>query len=611
MANKKSKIASIQKKVQNKFANNTFYFHISPTINQFCELTNTPKNKIMEHYFEQSHSYSPFQTLSYDDVEELCTVFNFDLERDETLSHGTIIEKTAVFDIEDDKDERPPIVTIMGHVDHGKTTLLDYLRKSTITNQESGGITQHIGAYTVEYQDKSITVIDTPGHKAFTTMRARGANLTDIILLVVAADDGVKPQTIEAIEHAKNAKVPIIVVINKIDKPDVNFEKIQTDLASAGITPEEWGGDTIFVKISAITGAGINDLMEAILLTTEILALKANRNKSAVGTVIESRNEKGKGNTATVIVQNGTLKKGDSMVISNSYCKVKHILNQKFQSIDKALPSTPVRISGLSEQALAGDKFVCFKNDKEARKIANSRSQHQKILKGREGMPIQTSQIEKFLEEKKTKDLNFIIKADTEGTGAALKNMIEKIKNDEITIKVISSNTSPISDSDVLLAAVSNSNIIAFNNYPSSKVLRTASENKVQIKRYQVIYDIEDDIRQAMKGLTTPIHEEILVGEAEVREVFKSTKIGLIAGCMVVSGSAYNNKIAKVIREGKLIFSGTVASLKRFKNDAKEVRQGMECGITIGDFKDVKKADLIQFFENKVLEDDNKKRTTK
>ncbi|WP_036718729.1 translation initiation factor IF-2 [Paenibacillus harenae] len=499
-------------------------------------------------------------------------------------------------DVEEDLVARPPVVTIMGHVDHGKTTLLDSIRKSNVTGGEAGGITQHIGAYQVEINHKKITFLDTPGHEAFTLMRARGAQVTDITIIVVAADDGIMPQTVEAINHAKAAGVPIIVAVNKIDKPEANVDKIKQEMTEYELVPEEWGGDTIFVEVSAKQRIGLESLLEMILLVAEVNDYKANPNKRARATVIEAELDKGKGPVARILVQHGTLKIGDAFVAGNCFGRIRAMVNDKGRRLKEAGPSTPVEITGLTEVPQAGDPFMVFEDERKARAIADRRSIKQRQSEMGANTRVTLDDLYSHIKDGEIKDLNVIIKADVQGSSEALKGSLAKIDIEGVRVKIIHSGVGAITESDIILASASNAIVIGFNVRPDPQAEATIAQEKVDVRMHRVIYNVIDEIEQAMKGMLDPIYKEVVIGHAEVRNVFKVTKVGAIAGCMVTSGKIARNAEARLIRSGIVVYTGKIESLKRFKDDAKEVAQGYECGITLERFNDVKEGDTIEAF---------------
>lgn len=499
-------------------------------------------------------------------------------------------------DRQEDMEERPPVVTIMGHVDHGKTTLLDAIRNSKVVAGEAGGITQHIGAYQVEVNGKKITFLDTPGHAAFTSMRARGAQVTDITILVVAADDGVMPQTVEAINHAKAANVPIIVAVNKMDKEGANPDRVKQELTEHGLVPEEWGGETIFVPISALNHQGLDEILEMILLVSEMQELKANYNRLAKGTIIESQLDKGRGAVATVLVQNGTLRIGDPIVAGNSYGKIRAMINDRGKRIKEAGPSTPVEITGLNEVPHAGDPFIVFEEERKARVIGEKRA-----MKARESELNATARVTlddlyKQIQEGDVKELHVIIKGDVQGSVEALQGSLEKIDIAGVRVKIIHKGVGAITETDVTLASASNAIIIGFNVRPEPQARASAEKEKVDIRLHRIIYNVIEEIEAALQGMLDPVYFEVVTGRAEVRQVFKASNIGTIAGSYVIEGKVVRNGQVRIIRDGIVIFEGQVDALKRFKDDAKEVNQGYECGITIKNYSDIKEGDIIETF---------------
>ena len=538
-------------------------------------------------------------SLSFEDVEVLALDYNKTVKKEETADISNF-ENYEIEDKEEDLVERPPVVTIMGHVDHGKTTLLDTIRKSNVASGEAGGITQEIGAYQVECKGKKITFIDTPGHAAFTEMRARGASVTDIVIIIVAADDGVMPQTKEAIDHAKAANVPIIVCINKIDKPgvtDANIEKVMTSLVEAGLTPEEWGGDTLVTKISAKTGKGVDELLENILLIAEMQELKANPNRYATGAVLESKMDKHVGAVATLLIENGTLRLGDPLVVGTAFGKVRTLKDDLGRNIVEAPPAMPVEITGLSSVPSAGDKFMAFETEKQAKQIANDRS-----LRAKEGNA-DTNRAGMSLEElfgqinEGLKEINVILKTDTNGSLEAVKSSLEKIDVEGVKITVIRSAVGGITESDIVLASASNAIIIGFNVRGSNKVVDMAKEYNIEIRLYDIIYKVVEDMEKAMKGMLEPIYEEKVTGTAEIRQLFKFSKVGMIAGCHVISGTIKNNDKARVIRDGIVIYNGFIKSLQHEKDQIKEISKDYDCGLTLDNFQDYKEGDTIEVYE--------------
>lgn len=534
------------------------------------------------------------QPVDYDSAEVIVSEYDKVLKKAETAD----ISNFENFEIEDDaKDlvERPPVVTIMGHVDHGKTTLLDYIRKSNVASGEAGGITQAIGAYSVKYKDKSITFIDTPGHAAFTEMRARGASITDIVIIIVAADDGIMPQTREAIDHAKAAGVPIIVAINKIDKPDANIERIMTGLVENGLTPEEWGGDIIVNKISAATGENVDKLLDNILLIAEMEEYKANPSRYASGAVIESKKDSKVGSVVTLLIQNGTLRLGDPIVIGNSFGKVRTLKNDLGQNIVEAAPSTPVEVTGISEVPSAGDKFMAFESEKQAKQIAEERK-----LRSREkdtnfsGMSLEDlfGRIQEGV-----KEIKVVLKTDVNGSLEAVKNSLEKISVDGVKVTVIRGAVGAITESDIVLASASDALIIGFNVRGNTKTMDMAKQYGISIKTYDIIYKVVEDMEKAMKGMLEPEYEEKVTGTLEIRQIFKFSKVGLIAGCHVLSGTIKNNEKARIIRDNVVVYNGSIKSLQHEKDQVKEVKKDMDCGLTLENCQDYKEKDIIEVYD--------------
>ncbi|PMP92920.1 MAG: translation initiation factor IF-2 [Desulfurella sp.] len=520
---------------------------------------------------------------------------DYGVEVEEKTLEKTILEETESLDDEKDLQPRPPIVTVMGHVDHGKTSILDAIRHTHVVAKESGGITQHIGAYSVNYKGKQITFLDTPGHEAFTEMRARGALLTDIVVLVVAADDGVMPQTIEAINHAKAANVPIVVAINKIDKPNANPDKVKQELSHHNIIPEEWGGENLFVNVSAKKNIGIDDLLESILLQAEIMELKANPNKRAKGIVLEAKLDKQRGPVCDVVIQEGTLNVGDSIVAGIAYGKAKVLIDDKGKRVKKATVSMPVEILGLHDVPEAGDVLFVVKDEKTAKSIAEERKEKYKASLQKKSA-VSLENIFESLSSGQIKELPILIKADVFGSIEAISSSVQKISTDEVAVKIIHSGVGEITKSDVNLASVSNAIIIGFNVRPSNDALKLANDLKVEIRTYKIIYDIIEDIKKALSGLLSPTIEEEILGRIDVREVFSVPKIGNVAGCYVTYGKVTRNSKIRVIRNGVIIFEGSIASLKRFKDDVQEVVAGYECGIRIDKFNDINVGDQLESY---------------
>lgn len=535
------------------------------------------------------------QVLDKDAIELIAGEYGVEVE-EEIKIDTTDLEVYFTEDTAEELVERPSVVTIMGHVDHGKTTLLDSIRNTKVTEGEAGGITQHIGAYQVVENGKKITFLDTPGHAAFTTMRARGAKITDITILVVAADDGVMPQTVEAINHAKAAEVPIIVAVNKMDKEAANADRVMQELTEHGLVSEAWGGDTIFVPLSAKTGEGIDNLLEMILLVSEVEEYKANPNRNAVGTVIEAQLDKGRGSVATLLVQNGTLRIGDPIVVGNTYGRVRAMVNDKGRRVKEAGPSMPVEITGLNDVPQAGDRFVVFEDEKTARQIGEARAQVALVAHRGEKSIVSLDNLFEQLKQGEMKDLNIILKADVQGSAEAVAASLQKIDVEGVNIKIIHNGVGAINESDITLAAASNAIVIGFNVRPDVNAKRAAEAEKVDVRLHRIIYKVIEEIEAAMKGMLDPEFQEKIIGQAEIRQTFKVSKVGTIAGSYVTDGKITRDSGIRLIRNGVVIFEGQIDALKRFKDDAKEVSQGYECGITIKNFNDVKEGDIIEAY---------------
>ena len=533
-------------------------------------------------------------SIDFDNAALLVMDYGKELKR-EVKTDETKFEDFEIVDNEEDLVKRPPVVTIMGHVDHGKTTLLDTIRKTNVALGEAGGITQAINAYQVTYNGETITFIDTPGHAAFTEMRARGASITDIVIIIVAADDGVMPQTKEAIDHAKAAGVPILVAINKIDKPGANPDRVMTELAEYGLTPDTWGGDTIFTQISAKNGTNIDTLLENILLVAEMEGYKANPNRYAIGTVVESKLDKHVGSVVTLLIQNGTLRLGDPIVVGSAYGKIRTLKNDKGEEITSAYPSQPVEITGLNKTPSAGDKFMAFESEKQARSIGEAREQEERLNQNKTTSLTLEDVFAKIQDG--VKEVNVIIKADVNGSAEAVKSSLEKIEVDGVRVKVIRSSVGAITESDVVLANASNAILIGFNIRPNNSIKEYAKENGVEIRLYDIIYKAVEEMEAAMKGMLDPEYEEQVLGTAEVRQLFKFSKVGTIAGSYVLDGVIKNNARARVIRNSAVIYDGTIGSVQREKDSVKEVKKGLECGITINSFNDIKEGDIIEAYD--------------
>ncbi|CAM3808380.1 translation initiation factor IF-2 [Bacillus cereus] len=571
-------------------------FSGSLTVGELAKKLSKEPSEIIKKLFMLGIMATINQDLDKDTIELIATDYGIEVEEEVIVSET---EFETFIDEQDDEEnlkERPAVVTIMGHVDHGKTTLLDSIRNSKVTAGEAGGITQHIGAYQVEVNDKKITFLDTPGHAAFTTMRARGAQVTDITILVVAADDGVMPQTVEAISHAKAAGVPIIVAVNKMDKPAANPDRVMQELTEYELVPEAWGGDTIFVPISAIQGEGIDNLLEMILLVSEVEEYKANPNRYATGTVIEAQLDKGKGTIATLLVQNGTLRVGDPIVVGTSFGRVRAMVSDIGRRVKVAGPSTPVEITGLNEVPQAGDRFMAFADEKKARQIGESRAQEALLAQRGEKSKLSLEDLFQQIQESDVKEINLIVKADVQGSVEAMAASLRKIDVEGVKVKIIHTGVGAITESDVILASASNAIVIGFNVRPDVNAKRTAELENVDVRLHRIIYKVIEEIELAMQGMLDPEFEEKVIGQAEVRQTFKVTKVGTIAGCYVIDGKITRDSGVRIIRDGIVIFEGQLDTLKRFKDDVKEVAQNYECGITIERYNDLKEGDIIEAY---------------
>ena len=566
------------------------------TIKELSDIMKVQASTVIKNLFMRGQVVTLNHEITFEEAEEIALEYNCIAEQEEKVDLIAEILK------EDEEDEalmkqRPPVVCVMGHVDHGKTSLLDAIRETHVTSREAGGITQHIGAYVTEINGNSITFLDTPGHEAFTSMRMRGAQSTDIAILVVAADDGVMPQTVEAISHAKAAGVEVIVAVNKIDKPSANVERVKQELVEYGLVAEDWGGDTIFVPVSAHTKEGIENLLEMIILTAEVLELKANPDRKARGVVIEAQLDKGRGPVATVLVQKGTLHVGDNIAVGSAYGKIRAMMDDKGQRVKEALPSTPVEILGLHDVPDAGEIFMATENDKEARNIAETY-----IEQGREKLLDDTKSkltLDGLFSQIKAgniKELNLIVKADVQGSVEAVKQSLLKLSNEEVAVRIIHGAVGAINESDVSLASASNAIIIGFNVRPDNTAKEISEREKVDVRLYKVIYNAIEDIEAAMKGLLDPEYEEQVLGHLEVRQTFKASGIGIIAGSYVLDGKIVRGCKARVSRDGELLFDGPLASLKRFKDDVKEVAAGYECGLVFEGFNDIKEEDKVEAY---------------
>ncbi len=573
----------------------------SLTVQELAKKLHREPSEIIKKLFMLGVMATINQTLDKDAIELIAGEYGVEVE-EEILVDLTDLESLVTEDDPENTIERPSVVTIMGHVDHGKTTLLDSIRNTKVTEGEAGGITQHIGAYQVEVSGKKITFLDTPGHAAFTTMRARGAQVTDITILVVAADDGVMPQTVEAINHAKAAEVPIIVAVNKMDKESANPDRVMQELTEHGLVSEAWGGDTIFVPISAKQGEGIDSLLEMVLLVSEVEEYKANPKRRAVGTVIESRLDKGRGTVATLLVQNGTLKIGDPIVVGNSFGRVRAMVNDLGRRVKEAGPSTPVEITGLNEVPDAGDRFIVFEDEKTARQVGETRAQRQLASSRNEKSVVTLDNLFEQMKQGEIKELNIVLKADVQGSAEAVAASLQKIEVEGAKVKIIHSGVGAISESDIILASASNAIVIGFNVRPDANAKRAAETENVDIRLHRIIYKAIEEIEAAMKGMLDPEFEEKVIGQAEVRTTFKVSKIGTIAGSYVTDGKITRDSSVRLIRQGIVVFEGELDTLKRFKDDVKEVAQNYECGITIKNFNDLKEGDIIEAYVMQEIE---------
>ncbi|WP_017813721.1 translation initiation factor IF-2 [Paenibacillus shenyangensis] len=571
------------------------------TVGETAKLLHKDASEVIKKLISSGVMATINQELDLDTIQLLADDYGVEVEVKIAVEDDRF-ETVEEVDDEADLKARPPVVTIMGHVDHGKTTLLDAIRSTNVTGGEAGGITQHIGAYQVEINKKKITFLDTPGHEAFTAMRARGAQVTDITIIVVAADDGVMPQTVEAINHAKAAGLPIIVAVNKIDKPGANPDKVKQELTEYELVPEEWGGDTIFVNLSAKQRTGLEELLEMILLIAEVNDYKANPDKRARGAVIEAELDKGRGPVARILVQNGTLKVGDAFVAGNCFGRIRAMVNDKGRRLKEAGPSTPVEITGLTEVPQAGDPFMVFEDERKARSIADKRAITHRQSELGANTRVTLDDLFQHIKDGEIKDLNVIIKGDVQGSVEALKGSLEKIEVEGVRVKIIHRGVGAINESDIILAAASNAIVIGFNVRPDVQAKQTADQEQVDIRLHRVIYNAIEEIEQAMKGMLDPEYKEVVIGHAEVRSTFKISRVGTIAGCMVTSGKITRSAETRLIRDGIVIFEGKIDSLKRYKDDAKEVAQGYECGITLDGYNDLKEGDVIEAFIMEAVE---------
>ena len=595
LKNKKAMYKNKEKLSNNVKDENVVLYKDGMTLGELAQELNVNATDIMKKLIGMGLMITINQSIDFDNAEIISLEYNKTLKREETQDISNF-EEYEIVDNESDLVNRPPVITIMGHVDHGKTSLLDYIRNSHVVDKEFGGITQHIGAYQINYNGNKITFIDTPGHAAFTEMRARGASITDIVIIIVAADDGVMPQTKEAIDHALAANVPIVVAVNKIDKPDANPDRILTEMAENNITPEIWGGNVPFVNISAKTGEGVDTLLDTLLAISEVSELKANPNRYAVGTVIESRVDKAIGGVATLLIQNGTLRLGDPIVVGTAHGRVRTFKNDLGENIVEAGPSTPVEITGLSDNPSAGDKFMAFESEKMAREVAEKRLIQAKAQKQKKEVVSFESLFQQM--QSGVKEINVVLKCDVRGSEEAVKNALEKIDVEGVKVKVIRSGIGTITESDIVLANASNAIVIGFNVVPNLITKEVAKEYNVELRLYTIIYKLVEEMELAMKGMLDPEYEEKVIGTAQVRKIFTFSKVGKIAGVMVTDGIIKSTANVRVVRDGVIIYDGKVGSIQREKDSVKEVKSGFECGVTIEGYSDIKENDEFVFYEN-------------
>lgn len=590
--NKKEMYKHKEKLMENVASlDNVVLYREGMTVKDLAEMLSVSASEVIKKLFMLGLMVNINSSIDFDTANIIVSEYDKELKKEE-VADVTNFEEFEIVDDPKDLVPRAPVITIMGHVDHGKTTLLDTIRKTHVAEGEAGGITQHIGAYQINYNGRLLTFIDTPGHAAFTEMRARGAKVTDIVIIIVAADDGVMPQTKEAIDHAKAASVPIIVAVNKMDKPDANMDRIMTEMAQNGITPDTWGGDYMFVPISALTGMGVDELLQRILLLADLNDYKANPNRYASGTVLETKVDKNMGVVSTILIQNGTLRLGDSIVAGVTHGRVRTLKNDMDEDLTFALPGTPVSITGLNDSPSAGDKFFVFENEKKARSVAEQRLLNLKEKGMNVSKSLSLDDIFAKINEG-IKEINIVLKADVKGSEEAVKNSLLKIDVSGVKINIIRSGIGTITESDVILAQASNAIILGFNIRPNNKIMEIAKDKKVDIRLYNIIYKLVEEIESAMKGVLDPEYEEVMLGNAEVRKIFKFSKIGTIAGSYVTDGVIKRDAQARVIRDGIVIYDGKINSIAREKDQVKEVKQGLECGITIENFNDIKENDII------------------
>ncbi len=594
--NKNNKPFQKNKNVNSNLEEKILFFETGMSVAEIAEAMNVPVTEIVKKLFvSMGMMVSANSPLDRETTELVALEYDFEV-KDKQITDMTRFDEIQIIDDEKDLVNRPAIVTVMGHVDHGKTTLIDNIRATHVTLGEAGGITQHIGAYQVEKNGRLITFIDTPGHAAFTEMRARGAQITDIVVLIVAADDGVMPQTKEAIQHAQAANVPIIVAINKMDRPGANPERIKQELTEFGLVAEEWGGDTIYVPISALNGTGVDELLEMIVLVADLKDYKANPNRLGLGVVIEARLDKNRGPVATLLVQNGSIKVGDVLVVGNTYGKIRSMNDEKGKNVSIAGPSKPVEVTGIEEVPFAGEKFMIYNNEKKAREVAEARA-FKKFEKDKGiGSTITLSEMLKNKKDESIKQLNIILKCDVQGSIEAVKGLLSKIDIEGTQIDVIASGVGGVVETDVNLAIASKAIIICFNVRPLAYIVDMAKDHGIEIRTYSIIYKLQEDIEKAVKGLLDPVFEEKITGQAEIRELYKVSRVGTIGGCYITSGLVQRGSGVRVIRNSIVVYTGKLSSLKRFQDDVKEVKQGYDCGLTIENYNDIKIGDVLEFF---------------
>ncbi|MDT8716419.1 translation initiation factor IF-2 [Clostridium sp. 19966] len=571
------------------------------TVKDFAEKLKKPTTDVIKQLIFCGVMAGINQEIDFETASKVAAKYDLEL----ILASDENTEFEEEIDTEDDynNEKRPPIVTVMGHVDHGKTSLLDAIRKSNVTSSEAGGITQHIGAYTVNIKGEKITFLDTPGHEAFTAMRARGAQITDVVILVVAADDGIMPQTVEAISHCKAANVPMIVAVNKMDKPDANPDRVKQELTEYGLVSEDWGGDTIVVPVSARNKQGIDDLLEMVLLQAEILELKSNSKRKGKGTVVEAKLDKGRGAVATLLVQNGTLNAGDSIIVGSTYGRIRAMFDDKGKKIKSAGPSIPVEVLGLSEVPEAGDRFNVVKDEKTARNMAEARKEKQK--NAMQSHRVSLEDLYNQIKEGKIKELDIVVKADVQGSSEAIRQSLEKLSTDDVKVRVLHSGVGAITETDVTLASASNAIIIGFNVRPDGNAVIASEKEKVEIKTYRIIYNAIEDVKSAMIGMLDPEYKEVILGKVEIRQIYKISNVGTIAGCYVLDGKVTRNSDVRLIRDGIVLLESKLASLKRFKDDVKEVNAGYECGLSLERFNDIKEGDIVEAFTMEEIKRDH------